>query len=115
MFTKYTGTGTKAPHKTVPVSVQIKIYPSMSDALIDACKQECEKLGEKTMSFVVLDASGKELAAGFVGSDQNKKAAVCKGNAVLVDGSDAKLANPAEKFGSCIGMCCVFCGCCWCD
>ena len=78
-------------------------------------KQECEKLGEKTMSFVVLDASGKELAAGFVGSDQNKKAALCKGNAVLAEGGDAKLANPAEKYGSCIGMCCVFCGCCWCD
>lgn len=85
------------------------------NALIETAKTEAEKLGEKTMSFVMRNAAGEELAAGFVGSDQNKKAAICKGNDVLVDGSDARLANPAVSYGKCLGMCCVFCGCCWCD
>jgi hypothetical protein len=89
----------------------------MSDweQLVATCKTECEKLGEKGMSFVVMDAAGTELAAGFLGSDQNKAAAKAKGNAVRAAGTDAGLANPADKFGTCIGMCCVFCGCCWCD
>ena len=85
------------------------------EAFIETSKDVTKTVEEKTMSFVMRDASGTELASGYIGSDSNKKAAIAKGNDVLVDGSDSRLANPAAKYGTCLGMCCVMCGCCWCD
>ena len=83
-------------------------------ALLEKCKVTAQSAGEKSASFVVLDGNAKVVANAFIGNDQNKTAAVCKGNAVVADGSDKKLWNPAEKFGSC-GLCYVCCGCICCD
>ena len=47
--------------------------------------------------------------------DQNKAAAMAKGNVVVADKSDKRLWNPASKCGSCCGLTYVFCGCCCCD
>ena len=82
--------------------------------LLEKCKATAQSAGEKGASFVVLDGNAKVVASAFIGNDQNKTAAICKGNVVVADGSDKKLWNPADKFGSC-GLCYVCCGCLCCD
>ena len=85
------------------------------EAIFTTAKAIVTELNEKNnFSFVVLDADGKVLGSDFVGSDQMKGGAIAKGNVVIQDKSDAKLWNPATKFGGC-GICYVMCGCCCCD
>ena len=107
---------TLAAHSTLQLA--LKMNPLAEDttftALLEKCKATAQNLGEKGGSFVVLDGNANIVASSFIGNDQNKTAAVCKGNTVVADGSDKKLWNPAEKFGSC-GLCYVCCGCICCD
>ena len=84
------------------------------DAVLKEAEKAASELGETKASFIVLDSTGEVLAASFMGNDQNRTGAICKGNVVIADGNADALWNPSEKFGKC-GLCYVCCGCLCCD